>query len=144
VDHIEASSDAVAATRPRFEFFGGLFAQALQDAGVDAGVGEIAGEYCPGEFSVHGTAPGHPAVKLVGTAQRVVAGAWLFSSVVVVERSAPIRAVLDDTYAALGLPWEPSTAGAAEDLAPGVRVRDLEEAVLGAYDTHVRLAPARP
>jgi len=144
VDHIEESADAVAGTRARFAFFGDLFAQALQDVGVDAAVGEISGEYCPGEFSVHGTAAGLPAVKLVGTAQRVVAGAWLFSSVVVVERSAPIRAVLDGTYAALGLPWEPSTAGAAEDLVPGVRVRDLEEAVLGIYDTHVRLTAGRP
>jgi lipoate-protein ligase A len=144
VDHIDRAVDAVADTRARFEFFGRLFAQALQHAGVDAFVGEIPGEYCPGEFSVHGTAAGLPAVKLVGTAQRVVAGAWLFSSVIVVEHSAPIRAVLEDTYAALGLPWEPSTAGAAEDLAPGVRVRDLEEAVLGAYDSHVRLAAAPP
>jgi len=144
VDHIESAADPVADTRARFGFFGALFAQALQDAGVDAGVGEIPGEYCPGEFSVHGTAPGRPAVKLVGTAQRVVAGAWLFSSVVVIEHSAPIRAVLDDVYSALGLPWEPSTAGAAQDLAPGVRVRDLEEAVLGVYDSHVRLVAAGP
>lgn len=142
VDHIEPATDPVAATRDRFAFFGALFAQALRDAGVEAAVGEIPGEYCPGEFSVHGSAPGRPAVKLVGTAQRVVAGAWLFSSVIIVEDSAPLRAVLTDAYAALDLPWSPATAGAAEDLVPGIQVSDLEETVLGAYGAHVRLVPA--
>ncbi|RJT97069.1 lipoate--protein ligase family protein [Arthrobacter frigidicola] len=142
VDHIEPASDPVAATRARFEFFGGLFARALRDAGVSAAVGEIPGEYCPGEFSVHGPAGGRGQLKLVGTAQRVVAGAWLFSSVLIIEDAAPLRAVLTDAYSALDLKWDPATAGAAEDLRPGLRVRDLEETVLGAYDRHVRLVPA--
>ncbi|MHA7264160.1 lipoate--protein ligase family protein [Arthrobacter sp. TMN-37] len=142
VDHIEPAADAVAATRARFEFFGGLFALALREAGVSAAVGEIPGEYCPGEFSVHGPAGGRSRVKLVGTAQRVVAGAWLFSSVVIVEHAAPLRAVLTEAYSALDLRWNSATAGAADDLVPGIRVRDLQESVLGAYDRHVRLVPA--
>lgn len=141
VDHIEPAPDAVAGTRTRFAAFGDFFAGVLADVGVDARVGEVPGEYCPGEFSVHGRVDGVPAVKLVGTAQRVVAGAWLFSSVIVVDDAASLRAVLADTYSALGLAWRPSTAGAAEDLVPGVTVDDVEHALLAAYAGIVSLDP---
>lgn len=144
VDHIEPAQDAVAGTRARFAAFGDFFADVLVDVGLDAQVGEVPGEYCPGEFSVHGRRDGVPALKLVGTAQRVVAGAWLFSSVIVVENSAPLRAVLTDVYAALGLPWRPATAGAAEDLVPGVTVDDLEASLLAAYAAAVRLDAHSP
>lgn len=133
VDHIESAADAVAGTQARFAAFGDFFARVLADVGLDAHVGKIPGEYCPGEFSVHGRAAGVPVVKLVGTAQRVVAGAWLFSSVIVVEDSAPLRAVLTDVNAALGLEWTPATAGSAQDLVPGTTVDVVERALLAAY-----------
>lgn len=139
VDHIEPATDAVAGTRTRFAAFGGFFAGILTDVGLDARVGEVPGEYCPGEFSVHGRVDGVPAVKLVGTAQRVIAGAWLFSSVFVVEQAEPLRGVLTDVYTALGLEWVPSTAGAAQDLVAGVTVADVEHALLAAYGAAVRL-----
>ncbi|MHA7304734.1 lipoate--protein ligase family protein [Arthrobacter sp. TMN-49] len=138
VDHLQREDDAIAGAKARFGFFGDLFARALQSVGVDAGVGEIPGEYCPGEFSVHGRGPAGQ-IKLVGTAQRVVSGAWLFSSVVIVENSAPIRSVLTGTYAALGLAWDPATAGAAEDLIPGLTVDAVEAAVLAVYARHTEL-----
>lgn len=144
VDHIEPDPDAIAGSKARFGYFGELFAQALQSVGVQAAVGEIPGEYCPGEFSVHGFGPANPAhlVKLVGTAQRVVAGGWLFSSVIVVEDSAPIRQVLTESYAALGLDWDPATAGAVEDLVPGVDVQAVEDALLETYAGHATLEAA--
>lgn len=138
VDHIQRERDAIAGAKARFGFFGELFTDALRALGVDAGVGEIAGEYCPGEFSVYGRG-GSYSIKLVGTAQRVVAGAWLFSSVIVVENSAPIRAVLTDTYSALDLDWDPATAGAVEDLRSGVTVDEVQAAVLAVYAQHTRL-----
>ncbi len=141
VDHIQRQDDAIAGAKARFGFFGELFARALQSLGVDAGVGEIPGEYCPGEYSVYGR-KASVSIKLVGTAQRVVSGAWLFSSVIVVENSAPIRQVLIDCYSALGLDWDPSTAGAAEDLLPGLTVEDVEAAILEAYTQHTQLSGA--
>ncbi|GAB4100186.1 lipoate--protein ligase family protein [Sinomonas halotolerans] len=155
VDHIEPAAEAMVGHRRRFEVFGGLYAQVLRSLGIDARVGEIPGEYCPGEFSVHGVpagarplaaseaalaAPGSPEgataggrVKLVGTAQRVVAGAWLFSSVFVVADAAPVRAVLTQVYRALELPFDPATAGAADDLVPNLTVDDVEGALLAMY-----------
>ncbi|HET8795519.1 MAG TPA: lipoate--protein ligase family protein [Arthrobacter sp.] len=160
VDHVEPSGDSIAGTKQRFAFFADLLTEALQSTGVNAGVGEIPGEYCPGEYTVHGIpvgpngsptadaaegpqGPGVPAsaLKLVGTAQRVVSGAWLFSSSIVVENSAPVRAVLTDVYAALDLEWNPSTAGAAEDLVPGLTVDKVRTAVLTAYSKQATLQP---
>ncbi|MCH6470213.1 lipoate--protein ligase family protein [Sinomonas terrae] len=152
VDHIEPAAEAMVGHRRRFEVFGELYADVLRSIGVDARVGEIPGEYCPGEYSVHGvpgertTAGGFvmPAgpVKLVGTAQRVVAGAWLFSSVFVVSDAAPVREVLTDVYRALELPFEPTTAGAADDLVPGLTVDDVEQSLLAMYAEQGALAAA--
>ncbi|MGG5174328.1 lipoyl protein ligase domain-containing protein [Pseudarthrobacter sp. J1763] len=142
VDHVEPSPDAIAGARRRFAQFGELLANSLVATGVVAGVGEIPGEYCPGEFSVHGVDPIFPQhrLKLVGTAQRVVSGGWLFSSVIVVERSQPIRRVLEDVYSELGLDWDPTTAGSVDDLVPHVGVDDIEEAVIAAYAATTELS----
>lgn len=146
LDHIEPHADAITGSKQRFAFFAELLAAALQSTGVQAGVGEIPGEYCPGEYTVHGLrSPGHieTALKLVGTAQRVVSGAWLFSSSIVVADSAPLRAVLTDVYAALDLEWNPATAGAAEDLVPGLGPDMVKRAILSAYATYAELRPGR-
>ncbi|MFB9796016.1 biotin/lipoate A/B protein ligase family protein [Arthrobacter citreus] len=129
LDHVEPGGDGVAGSRPRFAAFGELYASALRAAGVDAAVGEIPGEYCPGEFTVHGTTGTGRKIKLVGTAQRVVNGAWLFSSVVVVQDAAPLRRVLSHCYSALGLEWNPETAGAAEDATVTADAAGTPEAV---------------
>jgi octanoyl-[GcvH]:protein N-octanoyltransferase len=129
VDHVRPEAEAIPQLQPRFEAAGELFASALRAVGVDARVGEIPGEYCPGQWTV--SARG--AVKLVGTAQRLVRGASLLGAVVLVRGGARVRAVLEEVNAALGLEWDPATAGAAEDEVPGLSVDDVERAVLDAY-----------
>jgi hypothetical protein len=99
---------------------------ALGDAGVRSAVGELTGEYCPGRWSVHAG-----GVKVGGTAQRAIRGASLLAAVVVVQGGDRLRAALVDVYAALGLDWDPRTAGAAEDLAPGVTADAVAAAVAG-------------
>ncbi|MEU3845756.1 lipoate--protein ligase family protein [Micrococcus terreus] len=114
VDHLDAEVDAVIGSRDRFRSFAELYRHVLLDSGVDAAVGEVPGEYCPGEFSVHGRRPDAGPVKLIGTAQRAVSGAWLFSSSWVIQDPVPIHQVLVEVYAALGLDWDPNTAGSAD------------------------------
>jgi octanoyl-[GcvH]:protein N-octanoyltransferase len=139
VDHIQRDLEGMQGFRDRFARFAELFAQVFRAEGVPAAVGEVPGEYCPGEFSVHTPLPpaadGSPRtpVKLAGTAQRVVKGAWLFSSPLVVEDPAPVRAVLVDVYAALGLDWDPDTAGAARDAEPGITVEEVAAGLRRAY-----------
>ncbi|NUL45205.1 lipoate--protein ligase family protein [Cellulosimicrobium funkei] len=139
VDHIQRDQDAMQGFQDRFAGFGEMFAQVFRSAGVPAAVGEIPGEYCPGEYSVYTPLPPGPdgaergPVKLAGTAQRVVKGAWLFSSSIVVEDPEPIRAVLVDVYEALGLEWDPATAGAATDAVPVLGVETFAAGLRVAY-----------
>jgi octanoyl-[GcvH]:protein N-octanoyltransferase len=59
-----------AGTRARFAAMAETIAGALRRLGVDARVGEVPGEYCPGEWSVSWAG----RRKLAGIGQRVVAG----------------------------------------------------------------------
>jgi lipoate-protein ligase A len=112
----------------RFEQAGALIADALRSLGAEAEVGEVPGEYCPGRFSVH-----VGGVKIAGTAQRVVRGAALLGVSLVVSGGDRVRAVLRDVNAALGLEWDERTAGALDDVLPGVTVQDVEAALLRSF-----------
>jgi len=112
--------------RERFAVLGERVAAGLRALGVPAGLGPVPGEYCPGEFSVNAAG----TTKLVGTAQRITRHGYLFSTVVLVTDPEPVRAVLVDAYAALGLDWRPGSVGCVADHVPGVTVADVEDALL--------------
>jgi octanoyl-[GcvH]:protein N-octanoyltransferase len=137
-DEVIPARESIAGIRERFADEARRQAEALRRLGVDARVGEVPGEYCPGEFSVNARG----RVKLIGAAQRIVPGAWLLSSVVVVESAGSIRDVLVDVYTALGLGWDPETTGAVADEAPGVGIEGVRRALLAAYEARYRLSPA--
>jgi octanoyl-[GcvH]:protein N-octanoyltransferase len=113
-------------TRERFERTGDWLVAALVRLGVDARVGEVPGEYCPGAFSVN--AGGR--IKIAGVGQRLISGAAHVGGVVVVNDGDAIRDVLIPVYDALGLEWDPATAGSIEDEVPGVSVDDAIDAML--------------
>jgi len=130
LDHIGSVPHQFDGIRERFQGLGQLLADMLRSLGVDAQVGPVPGEYCPGEFSVN-DGRGH---KLVGTAQRLVRGGWLFSSMIIVTGARQVSDVLDPIYRALGLQFDPATVGAVEDAIPGITVDQVEAAVVQAYD----------
>ncbi len=136
-DEVTPAEDSMAGIQARFADAAELQARALRRLGVDARVGQVPGEYCPGEFSVNARG----RTKLIGAAQRIVRGGWLLSSVVVVRPAGPLRAVLEDVYAALGLEWDPATTGAVADEVPGVSVEDVREAILAEYAERAALTP---
>ncbi|MEB2346259.1 MAG: lipoate--protein ligase family protein [Deltaproteobacteria bacterium] len=111
----------------RFEAVAGWVAAALRRLGVDARVGEVPGEYCPGAHSVNARG----RVKLMGVGQRVVRGAAHVGGVVVVGGSGRVRGVLGPVYAALGLPFDPVSAGAVEDEIGPIGPAAVGEALLG-------------
>jgi octanoyl-[GcvH]:protein N-octanoyltransferase len=93
---------------------------------VDARVGEVEGEYCPGEFSVN------------------VGGR--FSTVVQAVLGDRVREVIRDVSAALGYELRASSVAGIADVAPGVTTQQVADALaadyrrrLGAVDS--RLAP---
>jgi octanoyl-[GcvH]:protein N-octanoyltransferase len=95
----------------RFEDTADLIARALGRLGVDARVGEVPGEYCPGTYSVN--ARGER--KLVGIGQRLIARASFMGGVLVVAESGRVNDVLEPVYAALGLSFDPTTTGAVDE-----------------------------
>jgi octanoyl-[GcvH]:protein N-octanoyltransferase len=109
----------------RFERAAATLAAALQSIGVDARLGPVPGEWCPGEYSVNlgGTA------KLAGLAQRVRGRTYTLGASLIVENPEPVRAVLTDVYARLGLPFDPRTVAV-----PGPPI-DVVENALRVVDT---------
>ncbi|RIJ69344.1 lipoate--protein ligase family protein [Nakamurella silvestris] len=137
IDHVEIAEGEFGNIKERFYRFGLLLAGALQNLGVDARVGEVPGEYCPGEYSVNGEG----RIKLIGTAQRLVRHGWMVSSVIVVSDTAAVRGVLTDVYRDLALDWNPSTAGSVTDLAPAMDRAEVLSSVLAAYEREYVLVP---
>jgi lipoate-protein ligase A len=112
--------------RQRFARVADAIARALRRLGVDARVGEVAGEYCPGEFSVNARG----TRKLMGVGQRIVRGAAHVGGVLVVGESARVRDVLVPVYEALDLPFDPATTGAVEDEIGPIPVAEVRDALL--------------
>jgi lipoate-protein ligase A len=137
VDHVGPDPDWPSQLEARFAEFGELWAGVLRGLGVDARVGEVPGEYCPGSHSVNARG----VVKLVGTAQRMVRGAWLFSAVLVLDGAPVLRPLLRDVYGALELPFDDSSVGSLVDEVPGLGAGTVEDAVLTAYDERYGLTP---
>jgi lipoate-protein ligase A len=129
IDIVYAVADPVPGTHERFRETGERLAGALAELGVDARVGEVPGEYCPGAYSVNARG----RVKLIGTAQRLVRGAALLGATIVVRDGAGVREVLRDVYEKLELDWDEATAGSVAEEVPGVSVLEVEHAVLAAY-----------
>lgn len=119
----------------RFDEIATLLTAALQSLGVDAHIGEIPGEYCPGTYSIHAD----HRVKLVGVGQRLVRGAAHVGGVISVSDGWRIREVLQPVYRALGLDWVPSTAGAIDDFVPEVTVEAVRQAVIETFSERFEL-----
>lgn len=112
--------------RARFEEMAALVARALRSLGVDARVGAVPGEYCPGDHSV--SAGGR--TKLMGVGQRVVRGAAWVGGVIVVGGRARADAALAPVYAALRLPYDAKATGSVEDEIGPVAVDTVRDALL--------------
>jgi lipoate-protein ligase A len=118
----------------RFETISGVMVNAFQGLGIDARVGELPGEYCPGSWSVNVGG----RVKVMGVGQRLVRGAAHIGGVVVVDDGESIRDVLIPVYRALHIDWDPRTSGALADRSPGLDnskvIKAIKKAMSGAYD----------
>jgi octanoyl-[GcvH]:protein N-octanoyltransferase len=113
-------------TQARFESTASILVSAFGRLGIDARIGEVSGEYCPGAWSVN--AGGR--IKLAGIGQRLIAGAAHVGGVVVASGTGRLLEGLVPVYEALGLDWDPSTTGSAEDEVPGTGVEDVAGAIV--------------
>jgi lipoate-protein ligase A len=123
----------------RFDLTAQIFVTALRTLGVDARVGEVEGEYCPGAHSVNARGK----TKLMGVGQRIVRGSAHVGGVLVLAGAARVREALVPAYRAMGFDWRPDTVGAVDEEVAGLAREEVEAALRDAFTQHVRLEPAR-
>ncbi|GGM05172.1 lipoate--protein ligase family protein [Nakamurella endophytica] len=137
--------DLVVADRPgdpdpwqRLAALGHLLVAVLRSAGVDARLGAVPDEYCPGRYSVNAGG----TTKLAGTAARRTSAATLVSGVLVVQDPAPVREVVTAVYRRLDMPLDPSTVGAVADHRPGLDVAEVRRLLVDAVASGVTVTEA--
>jgi lipoate-protein ligase A len=117
----------------RFQELAEIVRDALRGLGIDARIGEVPGEYCPGAHSVN--AGGR--TKLMGVGQRIVLRAAHVGGVLVVGESDRIRDVLLPVNAALGLEWDATTVGSIQDEVAGITWERAQDAIIQGFSaTH--------
>jgi lipoate-protein ligase A len=109
----------------RYRLVAGAIIDALGMLRVTAQLGEAAGEWCPGAWSVQG-----PAGKLAGLAQRVVRGGAWCEALIVIERTPALRALTERVHELLEIPWRAHSQGELGALLAGRQ--DVHGAVLTA------------
>ena len=129
--------DPRAGIMARFQEISELLRDALRTLGIDARIGEVPGEYCPGEYSVNARG----RTKLMGVGQRLVQHAAHVGGVIVVGGADRVREVLVPVYAALDLEWDPSSTGSLRDEVPSVTWEDAVGSVERAFASLFELIP---
>lgn len=122
----------------RFETLSGCLVAAFRALGVDARVGEVEGEYCPGEYSVNAGS----THKVAGVGQRLLRRAAHTGGVVVVEDPERINRVLIPVYEAMGVAFDPAVTGALADHAP-VGYEQVRGAIVDAFASRFDVEPWR-
>jgi len=119
------ASDPRSGIKSRFSLLTDLMVAAFARIGIEGEVGQVPGEYCPGDHSVH-----HDGrIKLMGVGQRLARGAAHIGGVVMVTNSALAREALIPVYEALQLDWNPATVGALQDIVPGLTMQSAAAAI---------------
>jgi lipoate-protein ligase A len=104
--------EAAATMHARFQTLADAVVGTLAALGVDASVGEIPGEYCAGQYSVHVLG----SRKVMGVGQRLTRSAAQVGGMIVVSDRDDINAVLIPVYEALGVPMDPTATGSIADV----------------------------
>jgi octanoyl-[GcvH]:protein N-octanoyltransferase len=129
IGHAMPDDEPRAGIHERFERTAERLARALGRLGVDARVGEVAGEYCPGRYSVNARG----AVKLAGIGQRIVGGGSHTGVVLVLDGEDRINSVIEPVYATLDLDWDPAASGSVRTEAPSAGWDAVSDAIVAEY-----------
>ncbi|MDJ0663793.1 MAG: lipoate--protein ligase family protein [Acidimicrobiia bacterium] len=123
----------------RFDEVTGLIVAAFARLGVSAQVGEVPGEYCPGEYSVN-----HDGrLKLMGVGQRLAKRAAHIGGVITVAHTDLLLRALIPVYRALNLEWRPATVGTLADIRSGVTTDDTLGALKAVFSDHFEITRDR-
>lgn len=126
----------------RFRDVSSMIVAALERIGVPAEIGEVRGEYCPGEFSVNHAGQ----IKLMGLGQRLARHAAHVGGVIAVSGTDLLLKALIPVYRALDIEWLPRTVGSITDVTRSARTDDVLAALKAELGTRYdvrrgRIAP---
>ena len=124
----------------RFQDLAEIMCASFRKLGIDARIGQIPGEYCPGAYSVNARGK----TKLMGVGQRIAPRAAHVGGVVVVEGRQGIQNALMPVYEALDIRWDPATVGSIEDEVAHVHYPQVEKAILDEFSTKYDIAEGQP
>ena len=121
----------------RFQRLAAIVRDALRALGVDARIGAVSGEYCPGDYSVNEGG----RRKLMGVGQRLVRHAAHVGGVIVVREAARVAETLLPVYGAMGLEMDPAAVGSVDQTRPGTGLAEVREALLARFAAEYALEP---
>jgi octanoyl-[GcvH]:protein N-octanoyltransferase len=130
IDHVDLTAGLGAARSATFGANARAHANVLTTLGVTGvQVGEIQGEYCPGEFSLNIDG----AAKIAGSAQRIAGRGVLFSTVLQVDLSDAVRNVIDRVSAVLEYELQLATVRGLRDFVPSLSPNAVARAFAADY-----------
>ena len=118
----------------RFTLVSNLILESLRGLGYSANVGQIEGEYCPGQYSINIDG----RYKVMGVGQRIVRGAAHIGGVLVVNDHLSVRTVLEDVYEKLEIQWNPETVGSLNQqvlLGEETSVQTIRDAIISVFES---------
>jgi octanoyl-[GcvH]:protein N-octanoyltransferase len=140
IDLIAPHQEPRNTVKERFALLSAAIADALKCFSVDARAGQVAGEYCPGDYSVNAGG----TLKLAGLAQRIGRRGYHMGAVISVEPSTAAREAVSLAYELLGFPFDPASFGAVHMLAPHASFEALRAALLGEMSRLIPIAETPP
>ena len=120
------TTDPLAGIAERFNNIDRIVVKALKSLGLDARVGAVPGEYCPGRYSVNLNG----RWKVMGVGQRLRRGVAHVGGVVVVFGRKPINRVLTPVYRELSFDWNSHATGSVRAVLPDVTTTQVEDALV--------------
>lgn len=112
-----------------FQMMARFLLEAFKSLGLEARIGPVNGEYCPGKYSINSQGK----FKLAGMGQRLTKSATYIGGVISLKQNKEAEKILELVYRALNLELDPTSFGSLESEVPGIRYNQLEEAILSQF-----------
>jgi lipoate-protein ligase A len=119
----------------RFEEISLRVKDTFSSMGIDAHIGEINGEYCPGKYSVNARRKS----KIMGVGQRLAKYASHIGGVINITNSKLTQTILTKIYKDLDYEWIPTTVGSIEDEIGEITNNEIISKLIEKFSEHYSL-----
>jgi octanoyl-[GcvH]:protein N-octanoyltransferase len=113
--------------RDRYDEAAALVLGAFSRLDIQAEIGEVRDEFCPGDYSIR-VGGWEEGAKVVGIAQRITRRATSVGGIVLVEGEEELAHVLERVYTAMRLPFRPESVGSLRRAGGRVGVEEVIDA----------------